>query len=45
MAKSVMNELGEPVIYLAPTNQRVDQVIAMSEAYGIRTVRYVRAWR
>ena len=27
MAQSVMNELGEPVIYLAPTNQLVDQVI------------------
>jgi replicative superfamily II helicase len=43
MAQSVMNELGEPVIYLAPTNQLVDQVIAKSQEYGIPTVRYVRA--
>jgi replicative superfamily II helicase len=42
MAGSVMNELGEPVIYLAPTNQLVDQVIAKSQEYGIPTVRYVR---
>src|ERR1700732_4699563 len=42
MAQSVMNELGEPVIYLAPTNQLVDQVIAKSQEYGIPTVRYVR---
>jgi replicative superfamily II helicase len=42
MARSVMNELGEPVIYLAPTNQLVDQVIAKSQEYGIPTVRYVR---
>jgi replicative superfamily II helicase len=41
MAQSVMNELGEPVIYLAPTNQLVDQVIAKSKEYGIKTVRYV----
>lgn len=41
MAQSVMNELGEPVIYLAPTNQLVDQVLAKSEEYGIPTVRYV----
>ena len=41
MAQSVMNELGEPVIYLAPTNQLVDQVIAKSQEYGIPTVRYV----
>jgi replicative superfamily II helicase len=41
MAQSVMNELGEPVIYLAPTNQLVDQVIAKSKEYSIPTVRYV----
>lgn len=41
MAQSVMNELGEPVIYLAPTNQLVEQVIAKSQEYGIPTVRYV----
>jgi replicative superfamily II helicase len=42
MAQSVMNDIGEPVIYLAPTNQLVDQVIAKSQEYGIPTVRYVR---
>jgi len=42
MAQSVMNELGEPVIYLAPTNQLVEQVIAKSQEYGIPTARYVR---
>ena len=41
MAQSIMNELGEPVIYLAPTNQLVDQVIAKSKEYGIPGVRYV----
>jgi replicative superfamily II helicase len=41
MAQSVMNELGEPVVYLAPTNQLVDQVVAKSKEYGISTVRYV----
>jgi len=42
MAQSVMNELDEPTIYLAPTNQLVDQVMAKSQEYGIPTVRYVR---
>ncbi|MCP8939932.1 DEAD/DEAH box helicase [Alsobacter sp. SYSU M60028] len=42
MAQSVMNELGEPVIYLAPTNQLVDQVIAKSKEYGISAVPYVK---
>src|SRR5205807_8527936 len=28
MAQSVMNEIGEPVVYLAPTNQLVGQAIA-----------------
>lgn len=41
MAQSVMSELGEPVIYLAPNNQLVDQVIGKSQEYGIQTVRYV----
>src|ERR1700719_3603007 len=36
MAQSVMNELSEPAIYLAPTNQLVDQVIAKSQEYGIQ---------
>ena len=42
MAQSVMNELGEPVIYLAPTIQLVDQVIGKGQEYGIPTARYVR---
>jgi replicative superfamily II helicase len=42
MAQSVMNELGEPVIYLAPTNQLVDQVLGKGQEYGIPTARYVR---
>lgn len=41
MAQSVMNELGEPVIYLAPTTQLVSQVIAKSREYGISAVPYV----
>lgn len=42
MAQSVMNELGEPVIYLAPTNQLVEQVIAKSKEYGISAVPYAK---
>jgi len=42
MAQSVMNERGEPILYLAPTNQLVEQVIAKSQEYGIPTVRYVK---
>ena len=41
MAQSVMNELGEPIVYLAPTKQLVDQVISKSVEYGIPTTRYV----
>ena len=41
MAQSVMNETGEPVIYLAPTNQLVEQVVAKSREYGIATTRYI----
>ncbi len=40
MAQSVMNELGEPVIYLAPTNQLVEQILAMSREYGVSAVPY-----
>lgn len=42
MAQSVMNETGEPVLYLAPTNQLVDQILDMSRDYGIPALRYVR---
>jgi replicative superfamily II helicase len=42
MAQSVMNELNEPVIYLAPTNQLVEQVLAKSREYGVSAVPYVK---
>jgi len=42
MAQSVMNETGEPVLYLAPTNQLVEQVIAKSKEYGIAAVPYIK---
>ena len=41
IAQSVMNETGEPVLYLAPTNQLVEQVLAKSQEYAISTVRYL----
>lgn len=42
MAQSVMNETGEPVLYLAPTNQLVEQVLTKSREYGIAAVRYTK---
>ena len=42
MAQSVMSETGEPVLYLAPTNQLVEQVLAKSKEYGISAVHYTR---
>ena len=42
MAQSVMNETSDPVLYLAPTNQLVEQVMTKSEEYGISVVRYTR---
>jgi replicative superfamily II helicase len=42
MAQSVMNEIGEPVLYLAPTKQLVEQVIAKSKAYGVSAYPYIR---
>lgn len=42
MAQSVMNELGEPVVYLAPTNQLVEQVLSKSREYGVSAVPYVK---
>lgn len=42
MAQSVMNEIGEPVLYLAPTNQLVDQVLAKSKEYGIAALPYIK---
>jgi replicative superfamily II helicase len=41
MAQSVMNETGEPVIYLAPTRQLVLQVLGKSQEYGIAALTYV----
>jgi replicative superfamily II helicase len=41
MAQSAMNENGLPVLYLAPTNQLIRQVIAKSSEYGISAVPYV----
>ena len=42
MAQSVMHETGEPVLYLAPTNQLVEQVLRHSQEYGISTIRYIK---
>ena len=42
MAQSVMNETGDPVLYLAPTNQLVEQVLTKSEEYGISTIPYTK---
>ena len=41
MAQSIMNELSEPVVYLAPTNQLVEQVVTQGKEYGISTAPYV----
>lgn len=42
MAQSVMNERGEPVLYLSPTNQLVHQVLAKSREYGIPSLPYTK---
>ncbi len=42
MAQSIMNETELPVLYLAPTNQLVEQVLAKSREYGIAAMPYVR---
>ena len=42
MAQSVMNETDEPVLYLAPTNQLVEQVLAKSKGYGIAALPYTK---
>jgi replicative superfamily II helicase len=41
MAQSSLNETGEPVLYLAPTTQLVNQTLEKAKAYGIRAVPYV----
>jgi superfamily II DNA or RNA helicase len=45
MAQSIMNETGEPVLYLAPTNQLVGQVIAKSRNTELRPSTIKRASR
>src|SRR5437016_3422246 len=35
MAQSVINQTGLPILYLAPTNQLVSQVLEKSREYGI----------
>ena len=41
IAQSIINETSNPVLYLSPNNQLVDQIIALSKEYGIHAVRYV----
>ncbi|WP_082551903.1 DEAD/DEAH box helicase family protein [Massilia sp. Root351] len=40
MAQSTLNETGEPVLYLAPTTQLVQQTIEKANALGIAVVPY-----
>ncbi len=40
IAQSIMNETREPVVYLAPTVQLVQQTLAKAEEYGIPAVPY-----
>jgi replicative superfamily II helicase len=40
MAQSVINETGEPVLYLAPTTQLVKQTLEKAKAVGIPAVGY-----
>lgn len=40
IAQSTMNELREPVLYLTPNNQLVQQTIIMAKDFGIPTVTY-----
>ncbi len=42
IAQSTMNELQEPVLYLTPNNQLVQQTIRIAEDFGIPTVTYQR---
>ena len=41
IAQSVINKTDELVLYLAPTNPLVEQVLAKSQEYAISTVRYL----
>ncbi|MBT0664910.1 DEAD/DEAH box helicase [Geobacter pelophilus] len=40
MAQSTLNETGEPVLYLAPTVQLVNQTLEKAKAHGIPAVAY-----
>src|SRR5690606_38874062 len=40
LAQSTLNETGEPVLYLAPTTQLVQQTLEKAEAIGIPAVPY-----
>ncbi|NMQ30307.1 DEAD/DEAH box helicase [Candidatus Accumulibacter phosphatis] len=42
MAQSTLNELKEPVLYLAPTTQLVKQTLEKARSLGITAVPYVR---
>lgn len=41
MAQSTLNELKDPVIFLAPTNQLVNQTLQKASEYGINACAYV----
>jgi replicative superfamily II helicase len=42
IAQSVMNEKKEPVLYLAPTVQLVNQIVEKGSEYGISALPYVK---
>ena len=42
IAQSTLNELKEPVLYLAPTNQLVSQTLEKARSLGIAAVPYVK---
>lgn len=42
IAQSILNETGEPVVYLSPTVQLVEQSLHKANEYGINAVPYVR---
>jgi len=41
IAQSTMNEVNEPVLYLAPTKQLVEQTLTKAREFGIQAVPYV----
>lgn len=41
IGQSTLNEKHEPVVYLSPTNQLVDQTLAKAAEYGIPAVPYI----